>query len=47
VELQEHNGQWQLVALEYEPAAASATGNGGASIDLMPMLRAWPPASGH
>ena len=47
VALQYREGQWQVTALDYEPAAATATGNSGASIDLMPMLRAWAPASGH
>jgi hypothetical protein len=38
---------WMLDALDYEPAAASHTGNSGARLDLMPMLRAYRSPSGN
>jgi hypothetical protein len=37
---------WILDRFDYEPVAASLTGNSGARMDLMPMLRALRPASG-
>jgi hypothetical protein len=33
------DGTWVLLRLEYQPAAASLTGNPGATVDLMPLLR--------
>jgi hypothetical protein len=38
---------WTLQALDYEPAAASHTGNNGARLDLMPMLRGHKSPSGN
>ncbi len=38
---------WVLQSLDYEPAAASHTGNSGARLDLMPMLRAYRSPSGN
>ncbi|MBX3458929.1 MAG: hypothetical protein KF696_03050 [Planctomycetes bacterium] len=40
-------GQWMLDKFTYQPAGASLTGNAGASIDLMPLLRGLDGASGQ